>query len=169
MQIKQNIDFIQLFLLLRDTSCKRVHEFTSRPRHMSTDETHLRRARLRSRTTHAPWPANVEASVQTENPEGAVFTALCLRLSEACVSGLLVNSWTRLQEVSQRRRKSWIKLIFCFLCTQKLFSSIHKIQIEPQLLGSQWDSHKPPSFHPKYLKLCSENERSFYGFGTTWG
>ncbi len=36
------------------------------------------------------------------------------------------------------------------------------------LLGSQWDSHKPPGFHPKYLKLCSEDEQSFYGFGTTW-
>ncbi len=24
-------------------------------------------------------------------------------------------------------------------------------------------------FHPKYLKLCSEDEQSFYGFGTTWG
>ncbi len=23
--------------------------------------------------------------------------------------------------------------------------------------------------HPKYLKLCSEDEWSFYGFGTTWG
>ncbi len=30
-------------------------------------------------------------------------------------------------------------------------------------------SHKPPGFHPKYLKLCSEDERSFYGFETTWG
>ncbi len=37
------------------------------------------------------------------------------------------------------------------------------------LLGSQWDSKKPPGFYPKYLKLCSEDERSFYGFGTTWG
>ncbi len=31
------------------------------------------------------------------------------------------------------------------------------------LLGSQWDSHKPPSFHLKYLKLCSEDRRSFTG------
>ncbi len=28
--------------------------------------------------------------------------------------------------------------------------------------GSQWDSPKPPGFHPKYLKLCSEDE-SFTG------
>ncbi len=82
----------------------------------------------------------------------------------------------------------WIKL-FCFLCTEKVFSSLHNIQIEPlmadglfwwcfsyfsrpwqcYLFGSQWDSHKPPGFHPKYLKLCSEDERNFYGFGTTWG
>ncbi len=69
----------------------------------------------------------------------------------------------------------------------KVFSLLHKVQIEPlmadglfclsyfsvpwqcYLLGSQWDSHKPPGFHLKYLKLCSEDERSFYGFGTTWG
>ncbi len=37
------------------------------------------------------------------------------------------------------------------------------------LLGSQWDSHKPPGFHLKFLKLCSEDQLSFYGFGTTWG
>ncbi len=33
------------------------------------------------------------------------------------------------------------------------------------LLGSQWEYLK----NPKYLKLCSEDEQSFYGFGTTWG
>ncbi len=37
------------------------------------------------------------------------------------------------------------------------------------IIASQWDSRKPPDFHPKYLKLCSEDEQSFYGFGTTWG
>ncbi len=30
-------------------------------------------------------------------------------------------------------------------------------------------THKPPGFHPKYLKLCSEDKLGFYGFGTTWG
>ncbi len=29
------------------------------------------------------------------------------------------------------------------------------------LLCSQWDGHKPPGFHPKYLQLCSEDERTF--------
>ncbi len=29
--------------------------------------------------------------------------------------------------------------------------------------------NKPPGFHPKYLKLSSEDELSFYRFGTTWG
>ncbi len=24
-------------------------------------------------------------------------------------------------------------------------------------------THKPPRFHPKYLKFCSEDEQSFYG------
>ncbi len=28
---------------------------------------------------------------------------------------------------------------------------------------------EPPGSHPKYLKLCSEDEQSFYGFGTTLG
>ncbi len=44
------------------------------------------------------------------------------------------------------------------------------------LLGSQWDSqwdsHKLPGFHPKYLVIsCSEDERSFYWFGKLafWG
>ncbi len=36
------------------------------------------------------------------------------------------------------------------------------------IVGSQWDSHKPPGSHPKYLKLCSEDKQSFHRFGTTW-
>ncbi len=37
------------------------------------------------------------------------------------------------------------------------------------LLGSRWDSHKPPGCDLKYLTLCSEDERSFYGVETTCG
>jgi len=69
------------------------------------------------------------------------------------------------------------------VCIQKVFSSLHNSQIEPlmtilglfwwclsyfsgpwqcYLLGSQWDSHKP-GFHPKYLKLCPEDELGLYG------
>ncbi len=33
---------------------------------------------------------------------------------------------------------------------------------------SQWDGHKPPGFHPKYLKLCSEDERTFLCFNNMW-
>ncbi len=78
---------------------------------------------------------------------------------------------------------------FYFFCIEKVFSSLHKIQIEPlmadglpwpcfsffsglqpcYLLGSQRDNHKPPGFYLKYLKLCSEDELSFYGVGTTCG
>ncbi len=74
--------------------------------------------------------------------------------------------------VTRRDRRGY----FYFLCVQKLFSLHHKIQIEPlmsdglpwrcfsyfsgprqyYLLGSQWDSHKPPGFYLKYLKVCSE-------------
>ncbi len=62
-----------------------------------------------------------------------------------------------------------------------VFLLLHSIQIEPLMpdglclsyfselwlwysLGSQRDSHKHPGSHPKYLNLCSEDERSFYVF-----
>ncbi len=32
-------------------------------------------------------------------------------------------------------------------------------------LAVNGDSHKPPGSHLKYLKLCSEDKQSFYGFG----
>ncbi len=83
----------------------------------------------------------------------------------------------------------WIKSLFCFISTQKVILLLHNSQIEPliadgvswrcfsyfsgprqcYLLGSRWDSHKPPGSHPKYLELCSEDEQSIYGFGTIWG
>ncbi len=67
----------------------------------------------------------------------------------------------------------------CDFSIQKVFLSLHNVMIDPlmadgvswrccsyfsgpwqcNLLGSQWDSHKPPGFHPKYLKLCSEDEK----------
>ncbi len=37
------------------------------------------------------------------------------------------------------------------------------LDLDSVILGSQWDSHKPPGSQPKYLKLCSEDEQSFYG------
>ncbi len=30
------------------------------------------------------------------------------------------------------------------------------------LLGSQWNSNETRGYYPKYLKLCSEDEQSFY-------
>ncbi len=85
---------------------------------------------------------------------------------------------------TERRRIVEKSRYFYFLCVQKVLSSHHKIHIETLMMdGLSWrcfsyfsgprqcylqqDSHKPPVFHLKYLKLCSE--RSFYGFGTTWG
>ncbi len=84
---------------------------------------------------------------------------------------------------TQRRRIVELSRCFCFLCTEKVFSSLKQIQIVPLiadglfwqcfsyfsgpwqwiLLGRQWDSYKPPGFHPKYLKLCSKDEQSFMG------
>ncbi len=94
-------------------------------------------------------------------------------------------------DVERQRGDTFLKKssYFYFLCIQKVFSLHYKIQIQPlmvdglpwrcfsyfsgpwqwELLGSQWDSHKRPGFHPKYHKLCSEDEQSFYGYGTTWG
>ncbi len=43
------------------------------------------------------------------------------------------------------------------------------LDLDCYLLDTQCDSHKPPGFHPKYLKLCSEEKQSFYGSGMTWG
>ncbi len=83
----------------------------------------------------------------------------------------------------------FLSCYFYFLCIQKIFSSLHKNQIEPlkadgvswrcfsffsraqqcYLLGSQWDSHRPPGFYLKCLNLCSEDKQSFYGVGTTYG
>ncbi len=32
-----------------------------------------------------------------------------------------------------------------------------------------WEGQRALGFHHKYLNLCSEDERRFYGFGLTWG
>ncbi len=98
--------------------------------------------------------------------------------------------WLYAEEERQRGDELLKKsFYFYFLCIQKLFLLLHTIQIGPlmadglpwrcfsffseprqwYLLGSQWDSHKPPEFYLKYLKLCSEDEQSFNGDGTTWG
>ncbi len=80
-------------------------------------------------------------------------------------------------------------VIFIFFAYKKYSHNFIKFQIEPlmanwlpwrcfsyfsgpwqcYLLGGQWDSHKPPGSYLKYLKLCSEDERSFYGVGRTCG
>ncbi len=43
------------------------------------------------------------------------------------------------------RRRQRIKTFLFSLCTKSFLVAS---------FGSQWDSHKPPGFHPKYLKLC---------------
>ncbi len=108
-----------------------------------------------------------------------------------CPGDNLQNGATLTQKRSYDALVLNISHYFSFLYVQKVFSSLHIVTIEPlmadglpwqcfsyfsgswqcKLLGSQWDSHnyKPPGLHPKYLKLCSEDERSFHGSGTTWG
>ncbi len=113
----------------------------------------------------------------------------CRRAYAACVRWVISKMALRWGGETERRRIVENKFLFYFLCVQKLFSSLHKIQInslmadglpwrcfsffsEPRqwyLLGSQWDSHKHPDLYLKYLKLCSQDEQSFNGVGTTWG
>ncbi len=88
--------------------------------------------------------------------------------------------WWVISKIERQRGDQLLKKshYFYFLCIQKAFSSLHNSQIEAlmsdgvswrcfsyfsgprqcSLLGSRWDRHKPPGFHPKYLKLCSEDE-----------
>ena len=108
----------------------------------------------------------------------------CLRSAHILQNGATLM-WRDTEETN-----CWIKSLFLFtLRTKKDSRHLHNVTVEPliadglflrsfsyfsgpwqcNLLGSLWDSHKPPGFHPKYFKLCSEDERSFYGFGTTWG
>ncbi len=70
---------------------------------------------------------------------------------------------------------------FCFICAQKAYLLLHNITVEPLMsLLRFWalnlsvalsfmQGHKALGFHQKYLNLCSEDERTSYGFGTTWG
>ncbi len=115
----------------------------------------------------------------------AILEANCARCSMS--AALHCDQWT-LSKMALRWRR-WDELLnevficFCFFSVQEVFLSLRYIQIEPlmadgqfwwcfsyfsgpwqyHLLGSQWDSHKPPSFHPKYLKLCSETNKAFTG------
>ncbi len=100
------------------------------------------------------------------------------RAYAVCVRWVISKMALRLRGETERR---WIveeKLFF--LCVQKVFSSqmdypgdaFHSflnLDSGIYLLGSQWDSHKPPGFYLKYFKLCSKDEQSFYGVGTTCG
>ncbi len=123
---------------------------------------------------------------KTAYPCGAADTEQRTQFASSGCSPKWRYSEMRRRRIVEKRKKC---CNFYFLCVQKVFLMLHNIQIEPlmtdgllwrclsyfygpwqcNLLGSQWDSHKPPGFHPKYFKLCSEDEQSFYGFGTTWG
>ncbi len=79
----------------------------------------------------------------------------------------------------------WIKSLFFFFAYKKYYRSFITLRLNHwwqmdysddvfyTFLGLDsvncLDSHKIPGFHPKYLKLCSKDKQSFYGFGTTWG
>ncbi len=71
--------------------------------------------------------------------------------------------------VTQMRRIVEWSHYFYFLCVQKVFLSLHKVQIEPLMAEVLFLWCFSYFSGPKYFKLCSEDEQSFYGFGTTWG
>ncbi len=89
-----------------------------------------------------------------------------------------------------RRTRLYIeKKLFLFFFTQKVFSLLHNIPIEPLMSHGLlwqcfwylsgpwmckdpcclWKDQKALGLNPKHLNLCSEDEWRSYGFGTTWG
>ncbi len=104
----------------------------------------------------------------------------CRRAYTACVRCVISKMALRWQGERESRRISKKKsLFFNFLCVQKVFSLLHKNQIEPlmvaglpwrcfsyfseprqcYLLYSQWDSHKPPVF---YLKIFFAKSYTYF-------
>jgi len=112
----------------------------------------------------------------------SLLAGFCVSITRMC-RGAHMNSireW-------HGERKLLNKVIFVFY-TEKVFSSLHTIKVEPLVvtwailtmsLLSFWAlkfaitlqslGWKALGFHQKYLNLCSEDERRSYGFGTTWG
>ncbi len=103
----------------------------------------------------------------------------CKRAYAACVRWVISKMALRCRGETERR---WIvlkKILIFIFFVYKNIPALHKILIKPlmadglpwrlfsdfseplqcYLLGSQRD--KPPGFYLKYLKLCSEDERSF--------
>ncbi len=68
----------------------------------------------------------------------------------------------------------WTQTAYAVLCqphhTDMLFSFKSKRKERRRRIRvAQLTQNSVRSFHPKYLKLCSEDEPTFYGFGMTWG
>ncbi len=109
------------------------------------------------------------------------------RVYAVCVQGIIAKMALRWLRGDVTVPKCWIKSLFLFyFCTKRYSCRFITLRLNHwwlmeypgdaflgldcgNLLGSQRDSHKPPGSHPKYLKLCSEDELCLYGFGTTWG
>ncbi len=90
---------------------------------------------------------------------------------------------------TQGRRIAEESHYFCFVCAKKV--KFRKSDVEWKVKQSHgllhrcpyyvsgpgnisvvlrsMDGQKTVRFHPKYLNLCSEDERRSYGFRTTWG
>ncbi len=89
------------------------------------------------------------------------------------------------------KKNGWENVYFCFLCTQKKSILVASQNwswatdvtwtVLPMYLLRFWtwehfscvavygESIKALRLNQKHLNLCSEDERSSYGFGTTWG
>ncbi len=114
---------------------------------------------------------------------------VCCQHSDAQGTTCTLVPWFSLElflELTRKRRNCWIKSLFCFLCTQKVFPSHHKIMVEPLLphglfyrclyyLSEPWTCklhccqcrvRKLLDFIKDHLNLCFED---LTGFGTTWG
>ncbi len=106
--------------------------------------------------------------------------------SPSAISGSTVTLWSYENTFcTQRKKTDFIQQLFlCVFCTEKgiLVASLKSdwttdgrwtiltiILFWALTVVSKWDNPKPPGFHLKYLKRFSEDERSFYRFGRTWG
>ncbi len=107
-----------------------------------------------------------------------IHALMRMQKSVRCLRSM-ANIQNSVMRKDREETNCWRKVV---LCIQKVFLLLHKIQIEPlmsdglpwrcfsffsgprqcYLLGRQWDSHKPPGFYLKYLKLCSKDEQSFW-------
>ncbi len=93
----------------------------------------------------------------TQNAYTLLYQSQYKDTYSTCIYALI---WTKIAHTCIEADGRWTILVMLFI----LFCALTVLFIW-QSMGQSQTSR----FHLKYLKLCSVDERSFYGFGTTWG